>query len=253
MWLRQLNHPGSDPRLGPTLLQIRRAAGASLIAMEAGDHGGLRVAVDRLLGSSQALIALSAPEQRLRPVEFQRRYLFPWAAAAMARLGDPGAREMAARAPLDCYDCVRARGTAAAAAGDRREAERWFAEAVRQGPSIPFAYDDWGRLLLAAGDAQGAMRQFAAAHRVGPRWADPLKHMGDALARMGRERDALRRYAQAAERAPHWGALHVNWGQALWRLGRHEDARARFRAAARLNLAPADAARLRRLWPVAFA
>jgi len=147
----------------------------------------------------------------------------------------------------DCYPCQIARGQAAAALRAPRMADGFFADAVRQGPSLPFAHQAWGEALAARGDFERASAQFEAANARGPRWADPLKSLGDLHVRQGDDRGAAARYAQAAERAPRWGALHIEWGRALWRLGRHDQARAKFEAAAAMDLSASDRDRLARL------
>ena len=54
--------------------------------------------------------------------------------------GDTASAEaLIAATPLDCYLCVRVRGQIAAIKHDWPSAERWFSEAVRQAPSLPFA------------------------------------------------------------------------------------------------------------------
>ena len=69
------------------------------------------------------------------------------------------AATLIAATPLDCYLCVRLRGRVAQALGDGRAADRWFAEAVRQGPRLPAAYAEWGRSLAQRkrfGDAENS-------------------------------------------------------------------------------------------------
>ena len=172
----------------------------------------------------------------------------PLAAIALARSGDSaGAQRLIATTPLGCYRCVVGRGVVAALAGDARASERWFADAVRQGPSLPFAHADWGRARLARGDIDGAIAMFGKAHAKGPRWADPLKYWGDALVRKGDAAQAMRKYQMAADRAPRWGALHLAWGRALGDAGRHPEARARYRAAAGMDLSASDRSEAQRL------
>ena len=168
----------------------------------------------------------------------------PIAATALAKSGDvPRAKRLIATTPRDCYRCVWTRGAVAALAGDAPGSDRWFAEAVRQGPSLPFAHAEWGRAKLARGDIDGAIAEFTKAHHKSPRWADPLKLWGDALARKGEHAEAIRKYADAAERAPRWGALHLAWGSALRRAGNEPGAREKFAAALRMDLSTGDRAR----------
>jgi tetratricopeptide (TPR) repeat protein len=140
---------------------------------------------------------------RLRLVWIQ-----PLEALAMARSGDvAGAETLISATPLDCYLCVRVRGQIAAIERDWPAAERWFAEAARQAPSLPFAFSEWGEMRLAKGDIEGAAIQFEAAHHTSPHFADGLKGWGDALARQGQSTTALAKYDEALAYAPNWKAL----------------------------------------------
>ncbi len=159
----------------------------------------------------------------------------------------PEAAELVAGMPNDCYPCLIVRGELAARSGDPAAADRWFAEAVRQGPSLPSAHSAWGEARLARGDLPGAIRMFREAQERGPRWADPLKFEGDALARQGDHRAALRRYEAAIDRAPRWGAAHLAAGRALAALRRPGEATEAWRRALRLDLSAADRAEALRL------
>jgi Tfp pilus assembly protein PilF len=172
----------------------------------------------------------------------------PRLARAVAQQGRHAeAAALIAGTPLDCFWCVLNRGWVAALAGDARAADRWFAEAARQGPSLPEAYSEWGEAKLLRGDTAGAIKLFREARKRGPHWGDPLKFEGDALARQGKHRAALAKYEAAAHRAPRWGGLHLAWGRSLAALGREEQARAKYAQAARLDLTAADRAAVRRL------
>jgi tetratricopeptide (TPR) repeat protein len=136
----------------------------------------------------------------LRPVWIQ-----PLEALAMAKNGDTASAEaVIATTPLDCYLCVRVRGQIAAIKHDWASAEHWFSEAVRQAPSLPFAFSEWGEMRLNKGDIDGAAAQFEAGHRVGPHFADALKGWGDALARQGQSKAARAKYDEALKYAPAW-------------------------------------------------
>jgi len=131
--------------------------------------------------------------------------LKPLHALALAHIGRAAeAESMAASLPADCYDCVIARARIADIKGDQNEANRWFAEAVRQGPSLPRAWQFWGESLLARGDLVGAEKKFESAAKLGPKWADPLKGMGDIALHQGKREKALRFYDQAIALAPAW-------------------------------------------------
>jgi tetratricopeptide (TPR) repeat protein len=150
-----------------------------------------------LHAASDRLLAL------LRPVWIQ-----PLEALAMAKSGDTTSAEtLIAATPLDCYLCMRIRGQIAAIKHDWPSAEKWFSEAVRQAPSLPFAFSEWGAMRLDRGDFVGAAAQFEVSHRVGPHFADALKGWGDALARQGQSRAALAKYDEALRFAPDWRQL----------------------------------------------
>jgi tetratricopeptide (TPR) repeat protein len=132
----------------------------------------------------------------------------PLLAEAYAHLGrNAEADALLAGIPADVYDGQRARARVATLRADYAGGETAIAEAVRQAPSIPRAYMDWGDLLSAKGDLAGALVKYAAASRLGPNWADPLKAWGDLLVKQGSPREALEKYDQALKHAPHWAAL----------------------------------------------
>lgn len=173
---------------------------------------------------------------------FARQRILPaLRAQVLARLNRfAEARQALAALPLDSYLCIRARAIVEALAGDAAAADRWFGEALRQGPSLPFAYYEWGQAKLARGDARGALALFRQAEKKQAHWADPYKGEGDALTQLNQPGDALDRYAAALEYAPRWGALQLAWGHALDTLERHDEARAKYRAAAGMDLTAAD-------------
>ena len=178
----------------------------------------------------------------------QSVWIHPLEALAQARTGDvAGAQALIATTPLDCYLCVRVRGQIAAEAKDWPTANRWFAEAARQAPSLPFAYADWSEALLARGDLDGAIAKAALARDKGPHFADPMELWGEALMAKGDDDGAIGKFAAADRDAPRWGRNHLRWGQALARLGRADQARAQWRAAAGMDLPAADRATLQGL------
>jgi tetratricopeptide (TPR) repeat protein len=177
----------------------------------------------------------------------QSTHYAPLLALAEARIGDfTSARTIIGRTPIDCYDCLRARGEIAAAQDKWDVASFWFAKAVQQGPSIPFAYSEWGAMLLAKGDRDGAIAKFAHAHQKGPHFADPLELWGEVLMLENRSDLALAKFAEAARYTPNWGRLHLKWGEALHWLGRDGEAKAHWAAAAKLDLTDAERAALKR-------
>jgi tetratricopeptide (TPR) repeat protein len=175
------------------------------------------------------------------------RSLRPRLALAKAELGDiAGGQTIIAAAPGDCYDCVRIRGMIAQAAKQPGRADYWFARAVQQAPSIPFAYTDWGQAWLARGKPDAAIAQFKLANQKGPHFADPLEMWGEALMAKNQSHLALAKFAEAEKYAPNWGRLHMKWGEALVYAGKKDEEKAQFARAATLDLTPSDKAELAR-------
>jgi len=176
------------------------------------------------------------------------RGLHPQLALARAMTGDiAGAESLIAPAPADCYDCLRIRGQIASEAKQWGRADYWFARAVAEAPSIPFAHEDWGRSLLARGKPDDAIVQFTTANKRSPHFADPLEGWGEALMAKNQSHLALAKFAAAEKYAPNWGRLHLKWGEALTYAGKREEAKAHFTRAAALDLTPAEKAELTRL------
>ncbi|QTN20686.1 hypothetical protein HZ989_06475 [Brevundimonas sp. AJA228-03] len=194
----------------------------------------------------QALAELQAWEAVVSQPEYIAQIpmvIWPRIAEVMARMGRlDEAAALIGRTPTSCYRCLTTRARIAELAGDRAAADRWSAEARRQGPSLPFAFAERGQMLMARGDIAGAIDFYEQAVERGPRWADPQKHWGDALMAQGDEGGAIRKYRAAADRAPRWGALHLAWGRALEAQGRRDQARERYTEAARMDLSAADRA-----------
>jgi tetratricopeptide (TPR) repeat protein len=175
------------------------------------------------------------------PLSYEKSQIEPRIALARAHLGDiAAARAAIAATSPTCYDCLRARGTIEALAKNWEGAEHWFAEAVRHAPSIPFAYADWGQMLMAKGDADGAIAKFAAANKLGPHFADPLEMWGEALIAKNRSDLALAKFAEANKYAPNWGRLHLKWGEALYWSGDRDGAKKQFAIARALDLTPSE-------------
>jgi len=152
--------------------------------------------------------AASAAEGKSGPFAayFQQaapRQDWPKEAQALLQLGRVDeAAALIARTPLDCYTCVRVRGLVEEARGNAPAAQRWFAEAARQGPRLAPAFADWGRLLANARHFDTAGVKLAYAARLAPNWAEPLKYWGDMLAAQGRRKEALAKYDAALKLAP---------------------------------------------------
>ncbi len=168
-----------------------------------------------------------------------------WRARALAHLGRLAeAQAMAASLPGDCYRCLRTSAEVAELAGDRTGADRWYAEAVRQNPDLPFADTDWAAALLVRGQPALAIQHAKAANKTSPKFADPLEVWGEALLAQGDASGAVTKFAAAAKLAPRWGRLHLKWGEALAKLGKTDEARVKWRAAAGMDLSPSERAEL---------
>ncbi|HEY3778057.1 MAG TPA: hypothetical protein VGL35_08355 [Rhizomicrobium sp.] len=171
----------------------------------------------------------------------------PWLALAKAELGDgTGAGRVIGATPPDCYDCVRVRGKIAALAQRWGAAAYWFRIATKQGPSLPFAYTDWGEMLMARGDYDAAIAQFTLANRKSPHFADPLEMWGEALMQKNRSDLALAKFAEADKFAPNWGRLHLKWGEALFYAGNRNAARKQFALTSALDLSAPELSELAR-------
>ncbi|MDB5432240.1 MAG: hypothetical protein JWP35_3356 [Caulobacter sp.] len=181
----------------------------------------------------------SVPSARVQATTFQA----PVNAIALARMGRfDEASAVIQATPRDCYPCLIARAEVASLKGDRAQADRWFALAVRQGPSLPFAEAVQARARLRGGDPAGAIAAARAAAVKGPRFADPLEYWGEALLRQGDAKGAEAKFRQANVFAPRWGANHLHWGEALMRLGRADEARAQWLTAQTLDLTSGERA-----------
>ncbi|MBV9549485.1 MAG: hypothetical protein JO256_07410 [Alphaproteobacteria bacterium] len=171
--------------------------------------------------------------------------LRPWTAFARAMAGDfAGAHALVDRTPGDCDLCLRMRGRIDALQGDYLGAEYWFARAVAQAPSIPFAHEDWGRSLLARGKPDEAMAQFKLSNQKGPHFADALEGWGETLMAKNQSHLALAKFAEAEKYAPNWGRLHLKWGEALVYAGKRNEAKTQFARAAQLDLTTSEKAEL---------
>jgi tetratricopeptide (TPR) repeat protein len=172
---------------------------------------------------------------------FLRAEGWPWLALAEAKTGDlNAARREIEKTPLDCYLCLRVRGQIAGIQKNWNGAAYWFARSVAIGPSIPFAYSEWGQMLMAKGDLDGAIAKFESAHAKGPHFADPLEMWGEALIAKNRSDLALAKFEEANKYAPTWGRLHLKWGEALWWSGDKAGAKKQFAIAAGLDLTPSE-------------
>jgi hypothetical protein len=233
--------PADDPAV-----KANRALARFQLAYRLGDFHAL-------LDHQEALEAtLTAAEKNpddvgLSFAVMRARVVKPFTAYAKARSGDfKAAHALIDATPIDCEACLRGRALVSTAERNWPAADYWFARAVAFSPSIPFAYADWGAMLLAKGDYDGAIDKFSASHGKGQHFADPLEMWGEALIAKNRSDLALAKFAEAAKYAPHWGRLHLQWGEALWWLGRKDEARGEFAHAAQLDLTSSEKAVLAR-------
>jgi tetratricopeptide (TPR) repeat protein len=171
----------------------------------------------------------------------------PLLAYAHARLGDFNATNaLIARTPGDCYLCIIVRGRVAELERQHSRADWWFARAVGQQPSIPFAYSEWGAALLARGKVDDAIAKFTTASQKGPHFADPLEMWGEALIVKKRSDLALAKFDEANKYAPKWGRLHLKWGEALLWSGDKTGAQKQISIARALDLTPPEKSELHR-------
>jgi tetratricopeptide (TPR) repeat protein len=154
------------------------------------------------------------------------------------------AETLLAQSSPDCDDCLVARGQVAGLRHDWAMADRWFGEAEKHAPSIPFADTEWAKALLDKGDPDRAITKAAEAQRRGPHYADPIELWGEALMRKGDLEGAIAKFAEADQYAPRWGRDHLRWGEALMLSGRYREARAQYEAANGMDLSRPDRAAL---------
>ncbi|MBS0277121.1 MAG: hypothetical protein JSR81_05840 [Proteobacteria bacterium] len=209
-------------------------------ASMAGDWAGARRDIVDVLNTPDA----KRPSAQLWN-EFK---IWPWLALADAHVGRiADAWSLIGKTPRDCYDCTRIRGQIDTAQRNWPGAAYWFAQAVHQAPDIPFAYSEWGAMLMAKGDLGGATAKFARANAHGPHFADPLEMWGEALIAQNRSDLALAKFADADRYAPEWGRLHLKWGEALLWSGDKADAKKQFAIASRCDLAEGERSELNRM------
>jgi len=205
------------------------------------ESGAWAAALADVQDAAKAYVLTSAALSARYVAETRTTRYGPLVALAEAHLGEfAQAHRTIDATPADCYDCVRARGNIDALQKNRGGAEYWFADAVKQAPSIPFAYTDWGAMLLAKGDRDGAIAKFAAANQKGPHFADPLELWGEALMAKNRSDLALAKFTEADKFAPNWGRLHLKWGEALLWSGDKAGAQKQFSIAACLDLSASE-------------
>ncbi len=191
---------------------------------------------------------LTPTQCRMVSQTFIGTQLRPWAALAKAKLGNVAeAQALIAATPADCYNCARIRGIISQEANQPDKADIWFARAAHDGPSLPFAHNDWGKALLTRGQPDAAIEKFKLANQKGPKFADPLEGWGEALMAKNQSHRALEKFAEAEKYAPNWGRLHLKWGEALAYSGNKTEAAKHFARAAALDLTPSEKQELARI------
>jgi len=193
---------------------------------------------------------LAYQQQTVRGRSTARTRIAPLLAEDQAHLGRFAEAEKAiAPTPGDCYPCLIARAQVASLKGESARADFWFTRAGAQGPSFPFAFQEWGRTLLARGNPDAAIAQFTIANKKSPHFSDPLEGWGEALMAKNQSHLALAKFAQAEKYAPNWGRLHLKWGEALIYTGKHDEAKAQFVHASALDLTPSEKSELAKETP----
>jgi tetratricopeptide (TPR) repeat protein len=234
-----LRHDQRGPILSDTALLGFRYLDA-LVAQQAEDWPRILALAPALESEEAKLDAAFAGGNFYPPTEL-------WAVVALARakLGDfKGAHTLIDRTPGDCDLCLRMRGQINAAEKNYDGAAFWFAKLEEMEPSIPFADEDWGRMLLDNGQSDAAIEKFKLSNQRGPHFADPLEGWGEALMAKKQPDQALAKFEEAEKYASNWGRLHLKWGEALGYVGRKDEAQKQFALAAGLDMSSADKAEL---------
>jgi protein O-GlcNAc transferase len=122
-------------------------------------------------------------------------------------------------------------------AGDLREAQRAYEEAIRLDPAQPTALFLLGALALEAGKTEPALGFLQRAARVAPstQLGAVLCNTGEAYRRLGRAEEALAAFTSASRASPALAEAHFNLGLTLDQLGRPLEAAHAYEAALRLK------------------
>jgi hypothetical protein len=191
------------------------------------------------LQDAQRMDATLEAGKATRPIYglMQQVWIRPLQALALARTGHAAAAAaLVDETPVDCYLCLRVRGMIAAQQQDWAAADRWFAAAVSQAPSLPLAYTEWARTRLDRKNADGAIALLKIVGAKNPRDADVPEIWGEALLLKGDQRAAASKFEDTEELAPNWGRNRLKWAEALARSGQPQEARVQLRKAADLPL-----------------
>jgi tetratricopeptide (TPR) repeat protein len=133
-------------------------------------------------------------------------------------------------------------GQALKAAERMEEAERAYAEAIREfelalerRPAIVAAHLGLGNALVLAGRNEEALERYEGALALRPRLPEGELAAGFALARLGRTKEAETRYRGALVMRPDFAAAWINLGSLLRDEGREAEAEAALRRAVELR------------------
>ena len=198
---------------------------------------GVLALQDQINATSRAGIGRSLRKPNVAPVlAVAQAHLSHFTEAERELSGMPG----------DCYPCLIAHARVAELEKQAARADFWFARAMAEGPSLPFAEEEWGRALLGRHQPDAAIEKFKLANKKGPHFADALEGWGEALMAKNQSHLALAKFEGAEKYAPNWGRLHLKWGEALLYAGKRDEARAQFARAAALDLTPPEKSELAR-------
>lgn len=206
------------------------------LAMEEGDYDRAALLARQLL----EFLKTNPVTPHMSALQSER-FVLPDLATALAFGGHlDEAREIVERLPLDCVNCLGARGTVSGLSGDVAGARQWAMLALRGGAPLVFVHAGLARLDLANRRWGDALAEADKALAAGPNYADAHKYRGDALRRLRRRDEAVAAYRKAAALAPAWGRLRIDWGLAELGRGDRKAAAKQFDAAGQLFLGPTD-------------
>ena len=229
------------------LLPFNDPVFASLATLVAAEFATATGRADKAVAMiEQALAAATLPKgTTLADVDPPSASRFAEVLVAAGRAGD--AAVVIAPTRGDCYPCLVARGEVASAQRDFAGAARWFAEAARQGPSLPQADYHWGRMLAANDNGPAALAHFAIAAKRAPGWYEPPYAAGRLLIAGHRFGEARAQLEKAHAAAPKRADVALALGRAQWLSGDRKAALATWAVARRLDLLRPDLAWLRRI------
>jgi tetratricopeptide (TPR) repeat protein len=183
-----------------------------LMAVMAGIVVAVRVAIDKIAGSSEAgkrvsvaVLVLAAVGIGAVTIERNRDYrteVSIW-------------QDTAQKAPLNA-DARYGLGLAWATARQIDEAGAAFGEAMRLKPDFKEVEYDWGVSLVRAGREEEALTHFAAALRIDPRYGKAEDGIGFVLYRQGKLAEAIPHFFQATRLNPNDVQAQYNLSRAVY-------------------------------------